>query len=107
LAALGGFALSRPGGLTIPNLKEYGFVNEGHLKMPGSVAAGSDPAAPLAKDPAKNGEEPGDRPPLPPQPGFIEIPIPLQGGGRAYLKIPENYKPEDCDRIAKFVEALK
>lgn len=45
--------------------------------------------------------------PLPPPPDYIEIPIPLSGGKRAYLRIPEDYKPEDCERIAKFVDALK
>lgn len=43
----------------------------------------------------------------PPAPGYIEIPVPLNGGKRAYIKIPEDYKSEDCERIAKFVEALK
>lgn len=38
---------------------------------------------------------------------YIEIPVPLKSGRRAFIKIPEDYKPEDCDRIAKFVEALK
>jgi len=42
-----------------------------------------------------------------PTPGYIEIPVPLNGGKRAYIKIPEDYKSEDCERIAKFVDALK
>lgn len=38
---------------------------------------------------------------------IIEIPIPLKGSRRAFLRIPENFQPEDLDRISKFVDALK
>lgn len=42
------------------------------------------------------------------EPGIVDIVIPLKSSNqKAHLLIPENYKEEDLDRIAKFVDALK
>lgn len=38
---------------------------------------------------------------------YIEIPVPLKGGKKAFIRIPEDYTTEDCERIGKFIEALK
>jgi len=38
---------------------------------------------------------------------YITIPVPLKMGRRAFIKIPEDYTSEECERIAKFVDALK
>lgn len=38
---------------------------------------------------------------------MIDIPIPLKSGKKAFLKIPEDITPEDIERVAKFVDALK
>jgi len=97
------YAVKKAASVFLNNLREYGFVAaDGTLKLLNNQASEEEPAKPSVP-PSTVVEQKQ----LPPPPGFIEIPIPLQGGKRAYLKIPEDYKTEDCERIAKFVEALK
>jgi hypothetical protein len=98
------YAADKAAQVFILNLKGSGFIDSnGNLKVPSEqdpkVQQNSRDNGVLIESPKK------DPPPI--TPGYIEIPIPLIGGKRAYIKIPEDYKPEDCERIAKFVEALK
>lgn len=96
------YAVNKAAAIFLYNLREYGFVTaDGILKMPGAEIEKSE----TIKLPVITQPE-AEKPKLP-ESGYIDIPIPLQSGKRAYLRIPEDYKIEDCDRIAKFVEALK
>lgn len=97
------YASEKTASIFLNNLRTAGVVQDNILKFGGAVPVGGD----NSKLDASNGvQDPPALPKMPP-PGYIEIPIPLPSGGRAYLRIPENYKTEDCERISRFVDALK
>lgn len=99
------YAASKAANIFLQNLRENGIVGLDNI-----VRLNSHQTNPAVN---ANGNKTSVTP-VAPQPvvaltqtGYIEIPVPLNGGKRAYIKIPEDYKAEDCERISKFVEALK
>lgn len=99
------YAAARAAQIFISNIKDNGFIVDDVV-----VVSTSDNNSMQKKDEPNAVTTPQvETPVITVQPivGYIEIPVPLNGGKRAYIKIPEDYKPEDCERIAKFVEALK
>jgi hypothetical protein len=100
------YAASKAALIFISNLKDSGLVSSNNIVNIGVV-----PSQDLTDKNSSKKDFSIDTGKLDSTPekevGYIEIPVPLNGGKRAYIKIPEDYKPEDCERIAKFVEALK
>jgi hypothetical protein len=98
------YAASKAAGIFLANLKENGLVGPDNILKLFSDVQNLKVNPPIT-EPLKNSNNVEEK--IKSEPGYIEIPVPLNGGKRAYIRIPEDYKTEDCERIAKFVEALK
>lgn len=94
----------------ITNIKEYGLINQSNILSYSNPEAGSDKNNNSTKGENSKPEDLKVKEEVPVQakPGIVDIVIPLKSTTvKAHLLIPEDYKDEDLDRIAKFVEALK
>jgi hypothetical protein len=104
-------AATRLAEIFITNLKEYGLVNQNNILSYASPETGVD----KKNNNTINGEnstpetkKTKEEDSIQLKPGIVDIVIPLKSTTvKAHLLIPEDYKEEDLDRIAKFVEALK
>ena len=99
------YAAAKIAAIFLNNLRDNGFVGADNVFR---VPNGSERNEQVVeKQEVHSNVIAGQQPRQETTPGYLEIPIPLSGGKRAYLKIPEDYTEPDCERIAKFVEALK
>lgn len=103
------YAANKAAQIFLINLKENGFVTPNNiLQVTSDNKVDANKGVQTQNGVSRIEKEETVLPKEQPLPsGYIEIPVPLNGGKRAYIRIPEDYKTEDCERIAKFIEALK